>query len=491
MIANPKKLRPYDEPPRRRRGLIPDSPGSAASGFLVFAALWFALAGGIGLLAVGLRIFPGASFSLPLIGSAKFQLDADRTQLAFVNAVVYGWLTNAGMAAIFFITARLTGRRVFMERLALVGLLLLNLAVLGGIAWIYIGQLGPVTAISAFPLPVNGLMLLGVLIAAVAFIGTEGDPTRGSRYISTWYFAIGILALVGLLAGNVALGILALPDKTEVLASLFIERAVEVYWLLGVALGTLYYVIPRETDNPLYSTGLALLGWGAWLLFAGLSGLAPLVDPAVPYFVTTIGVVATLLMLVPAFIVVANLLLTVRGRWGLLLSADPLPFAIISLAFLLATALLQGIGALRSVQVLVDHTEWVNGAFMYASLGAYTFAMLSLAEYALPRLLRREWGGGFLSRAELWTGFAGATLAGLALMGAGLAQGSLLTQSAPSDQITATLLPFRMAAAAGLGLWALAGLVLVVNLFVMYTSARPAAYAVPQAPSTLPAVSEA
>ncbi|MDP9244651.1 MAG: cbb3-type cytochrome c oxidase subunit I [Chloroflexota bacterium] len=491
MIANPKKLRPYDEPPMRRRGLVPGSPGSAAIGFLVFAALWFALAGGIGLLAVGLRIFPNVSFSLPLIGDAKVQLDAERAQLAFLNAVVYGWLTNAGIAAIFFVTARLTGRRLFMERMAILGLLLLNLAVLGGIAWIYIAKLPAVTGLSVFPAPVTGLMLLGVLIAAGAFIGTEGDPTRGSRYISSWYFAIAVLALLGLLAGNVVLGVVDLPEKTEVLASLFLERAVEAYWLLGVALGTLYYVIPRETDNPLYSTGLALLGWVTWLLFAGLSALAPLVDPSVPYFVTTLGVVATVLMLAPAFMVVANLLLTVRGRWTLLLSTGPLPFAIVSLAFLLATALLQGIGALRSVQVLVAHTEWVNGAFVYATLGAYSFAMLSFAEYALPRLLRREWGGGFLTGAELWTGFTGAMIAGLALMGGGLAQGSLLTQSAPSDQIDATLLPFRMTAAGGLGLWALAGLALLVNLFLMYTSARPAVYVVPQPSATLPAVSEA
>ena len=442
-------------------------------------------------MAVGLRIFPNASISLPLIGDAKFQLDAERAQLAFLNAVVYGWLTNAGIAAIFFITARLTGRRLFMERMAMIGLLFLNLAVLGGIAWIYIAKLPAVTGISVFPAPVAGLMLLGVLIAAGAFIGTEGDPTRGSRYISSWYFAIALLALLGLLAGNVALGLVELPEKTEVLASVFLERAVEAYWLLGVALGTLYYLIPRETDNPLYSTGLAVLGWAAWLLFAGASGLAALVDPSVPYLVTTLGVVATLLLLAPAFIVVANLLLTVRGRWGLLLSAGPLPFAIISLAFLLATTLLQGIGALRSVQVLVDHTEWIAGAFIYATLGAYSFAMLSFAEYALPRLLRREWGSGFLSVAQLWTGFAGAAIAGLALMGGGLAQGSLLTQSAPSDQIDATLLPFRMAAAGGLGLWALAGLALLGSLFLMYTSARPASYAVPQAQPILPAVSEA
>ena len=33
-----------------------------------------------------------------------------RVDVAFVNATVYGWLTNAGFAAIAFMTPRLLGR---------------------------------------------------------------------------------------------------------------------------------------------------------------------------------------------------------------------------------------------------------------------------------------------------------------------------------------------------------------------------------------------
>ena len=39
MAVNPKKLRPYDEPPRKRFSLIPSAPDSAAGAFLVVGAL--------------------------------------------------------------------------------------------------------------------------------------------------------------------------------------------------------------------------------------------------------------------------------------------------------------------------------------------------------------------------------------------------------------------------------------------------------------------
>src|SRR5262245_28310803 len=121
--VNPKKLRPYDQPPKRRRTLIPSAPDSAAIGFIVVAALWLALTGALGLLALGLRFIPYEfSFGLGIFNLA-FQIDPRRVDSSFVNAAVYGWLTNAGFAAICFMVPRLSGRRLALEPLLVLGLL--------------------------------------------------------------------------------------------------------------------------------------------------------------------------------------------------------------------------------------------------------------------------------------------------------------------------------------------------------------------------------
>ncbi len=129
--VNPKKLRPYDEPPKRRRTLIPSAPDSSAIGFIVVAALWLALSGALGLLALGLRFIPFEfSFGLGIFNLA-FEIDARRVDYAFVNAAVYGWLSNAGFAAICFMAPRLTGRRLALEPFVFLGLLAWNSALLG------------------------------------------------------------------------------------------------------------------------------------------------------------------------------------------------------------------------------------------------------------------------------------------------------------------------------------------------------------------------
>ncbi|HEX6209998.1 MAG TPA: hypothetical protein VF136_04430, partial [Methylomirabilota bacterium] len=109
----------------------------------------------------------------------------------------------------------------------------------------------------------------------------------------------------------------------------------------------------------------------------------------------------------------------------------------------------------------------------------FSLAALGLMEHAMPRILRRSWGPSALTSATLWLVFGGAAIGGMALMGAGLAEGSLLASGTAAEEIAATLLPYRVAGFLGFGLVALGGLSTLVNLFLIYTSGEPADYTVP------------
>ena len=483
-----RKLRPYDQPPRRRRRLIPDSPDSAATLYLVVAVLWLVAATGLGVLVAGDRLFPDvikASFSVP-VGSG-IAIDISRATLdpAFVDALVFGWLTNAAFGAILFITPRLTGQRLMSDAIAILGLGAWNVAVAAGIALLTVKGASGAGSLAEFPLLVKLLALLGIFTVNGVFWRTV-LPTRSIGYISQLYFGIGLLALLGLFALSTIPNVISLGSTNDQLLWAFTARGIVTYWVLGTVLGTLYYLVPRVTRNPLYSGGLALLAFGGWLAFAGLSAVGALVDPSVPYALTTIGQAGTLILLAPTFLAVANLLATLRGRWSLMLSPGTIQLAVISLAMLTGTALLESVGALRTVQTLTSGTDWALGVALLGMLGAATFAFYALADHAFPRTLRRAWSSTLLVQAQLWATFLGITLASLAMIGGGLVQGSLLAQGGTPGQLDLVLLTFRLAAAAGLGLVALGGLILLVNVFVLYTEGRPAEVVLPGA-EALPA----
>jgi cytochrome c oxidase cbb3-type subunit I len=485
MAVNPKKLRPYDQPPKVRRPILPDEPDNAATAFLVAALVWFLVATGIGLLWMALQLFPDLltlRLQMPTFsGVLTFELSPATTNSGFWNALVYGWLGNAGLGAVLFISPRLLGQRLVGEGMASGAAALWNIGLLAGLAAIYVPQVAATGMLTEFPLPVDGVLLLALLLANGAFWRTVLASAERLPYVSIWYFGVALLALLGLygLATLASFSpFVKLPDVAAALVNAFYGRALETLCLSGLAIGTLYYVIPRATGNPLYSGGLAMLAWLVWLGFSTLAPLATLVDASVPFAITQIGNVATFLLVLPAFLVVANLLLSLSGRWVLVLSPGTVPFALVALTFLVATALLEAIGSLGSVRALVGSTEWGVGVRLFDLLGTATLAFLALADHAFPRLLRRDWGDSLLAEVTLWASFLGAAIAGLALIFGGVVHGSLLAQAASADQIDGFVFWFRLVVAAGIGLSALAAAVLALNVFLMYTSARRADYAV-------------
>ncbi|HEX6654846.1 MAG TPA: cbb3-type cytochrome c oxidase subunit I, partial [Candidatus Limnocylindria bacterium] len=477
-------------PPRVRGPLIPSRPDSAATGFIVLGALWLVVAAGLGAIWVLMLIFPdqlkfAMEFELPIIGKLGIDFSASTVSSGFMNALVFGWLSNASFAAILFITPRLTGTRLVGEPVAWGAMALWNLGAASGLAGIYIPQIAGHGPLAEFPLPSDGLLLLAMLIVNAAFWRTLLASRQRLPYVSIWFFGVALLASMGAYALGAAAQagatFINLDETTVALIYAFVARALFTYWILGVTLGTLFYVVPRATLNALASGGLALASWVLWAALAGLSAIGALVDPSVPYLITQVGNVGTMLLVAPVFLALTTLGMTLRGRWSLMLSAGTVSFAVIAMAFLVGSTLLDAIGALHSVQGLVRNTEWAAGAALFGTLGAATFAFYAFSEMATPRMFRRDWSGTLLTDGQQWATFAGTAVAGLALIGAGIAHGTLMAQGAPGDQVSGTLIWFRLVAAGGLGLAALGGICLVGTHFLMYTTARRAEYAMADA----------
>ena len=384
MTVNPKKLRPYDQPPKRRRKLIPDGPDSAATGFFIAAALWLAVATALGALAIGLRLVT-FEISFPLLFGYSFELDQRRVEYAFVNATVYGWLTNAGFAAIAFMTPRLLGRRMAMEAGLVGAFAIWNMSLAGGITALYVFDLGPNAPLSALLWLFDGGLAFGALLVTIAFLVTAAASLRTS-YVGLWFAAVALLSIAGLTGLNALIGLVELfvdlPELLVALTSVFVERAISVMWLLGIAYATLHYVVPRAAGQPLASAGLGWLSFLAWLMLAPLAGLATLVDVSIPFAITSLGHVAGMLLLVPAALTVVNLVQTLSGRWTLLFGPGSIAFATVALAFLLAVSLLDAIASLRIVQDFVGRTDWERGAWLWATYGTFTFAAFAMADHA-------------------------------------------------------------------------------------------------------------
>jgi cbb3-type cytochrome oxidase subunit 1 len=485
MAVNPKKLRPYDEPPRKRFSLVPSAPDSAAGAFYVASMLWLVAATGIGALGAIMLTLPDTlryafEAQFPVIGTVQLEVSATTVNHGFMDALVYGWLSNAAFATILFILPRISGVRIMGEGIAWGAVFIWNLGVAGGMAAVYLPTFTSAGLLNEFPIAFDGLLLLGLLMVNAAFWRTLLASTQRLPYVSLWFFGLALLAFMGAYALGAATEagawLLNLDDTLVALVYAFVARLILTFWIIGVALGSLFYVVPRATFNALASGGMAFASWILWAGLSGLSALGALVDPSIPFFITSLGNAGTIMLLAPIFLAVATLAMTMSGRWSLAVAAGTLAFALLSMTFLLSTTVLEAIGALQAVQTLVRGTEWATGPIILATLGAATFAHFAFADHAAPRMLRRDWRDSILTDVQLWATLVGTAVAGLALVGAGIVHGSLMAEGAPADQINGTLMGWRLAAAGGLGLAAIGGVAALISLFMMYTTARRATY---------------
>ena len=288
MAVNPKKLRPYDEPPRKRFSLIPSAPDSAAGAFLVVSLLWLVVATGIGALGALLLAMPellrlAFEYQFPVIGTVKLEISPATVNSGFMNALVYGWLSNAAFATILFILPRITGVRMKFEGMAWGAMWIWNLGVAGGMAAVYVPTFSGTGLLAEFPTAFDGLLLLGLLMVNGAFWMTLLASAQRLPYVSLWFFGLALLAFMGAYALGAAAQagdwLINLDETMVALVNAFVARLILTFWVIGVALGSLFYVVPRATFNALASGGMA---FASWILWAGLSGVVGAGRPGRP-----------------------------------------------------------------------------------------------------------------------------------------------------------------------------------------------------------------
>jgi cbb3-type cytochrome oxidase subunit 1 len=413
----------------------------------------------------------GFTFVIQLPLAMTFELTPTTVSAGFRHAFAWGWLTNAAFGAIFFITPRVTGRPIAHAQIGLSGMVLWNIGIAAGLTLLYVPQVAGTGLLTGFPVLVTLVLVVALVLISVSFwtsLGGAGEP-----FVALAWFAVGMLSLLGMTFEAAVVGLLDLDPAVDALAEAMWVRALSLVWLLGIPIGALHYLVPRLTGQPLASGGLAWLGLGGWAILAVISSFGAAVSPLLPYALVSLGNAATIMLLLPATAIIANLAMTFRGRWRLALSPGPAAMAVTALVFLGGSALLLGIGSLREVQAAVARTEWPGGVAAFGLLGAATTGLLAVGEHAWPRLLHRSHRGGLLAYVVTWSALGGAVIAGTALIAAGLFHVEMAADGMPIGEIRTALLPIYLVAWSGLGLSALAAVGHATGAYLLAVHGRP------------------
>jgi cytochrome c oxidase cbb3-type subunit 1 len=421
------------------------------------SAVWLLVGLGLGLLGA-IKMHKGdflADYSWLTVG---------RIRPASMNAILYGFASQAAMGVLYWLLCRLGNVRFAYHFAVMAGTKLWNIGVLVGVLGILMG------ASSGFewlemPRYASVLLFVAYALMGLCAVGTFQMRRERSLYPTQWFLFAALFWFPWLYtAGNYLLVIDPVRGTLQSVISAWYAGGFLHLWLGLIALGIIYYFLPKLGGQPLHSSYLASAAFWTTLFFGSWAGMASLQGAPVPRWVPAVGVAATLCLI---FAVVCNAMNWTRTLCPTQLFKKSAEARFIS--FGLACYLLAGVVdlalAFPKVQRVLGLTLAGSGAkalFIHGFVGSTLFGAIY---YILPRLVQVNWASDRLIRFHFWLHAAGAILIFAGLLVGGVVQGTKLANPATAFlTIAKGSAPFVGLSTLGILLLLLGQVMMVINL---------------------------
>jgi cytochrome c oxidase cbb3-type subunit I len=313
-----------------------------------------------------------------------------RTYPIFLNSLVYGWASSAGIGVGIWLVAKLSGVVLRANFILYCAAALWNIG-LGCGTLCLIAGFTTGKELLEYPSFIAFILFLGLILVSLWVFLTLRNRRPAPLYISQWYLVVAFLTFpwaygsASLLLAPFA----SAPGVSQASIHWWYVGCLIGLWFTPLCLSLAFYLIPKNLGQPLYSYKLALLGFWTLLLFAGWTGETHLLGGPLPAWLITVSTVASVLLLIPAIAVAINLHGTFKGKFGLLSSDLALRFIAIGAmgyTFYIAE------GALISTRTagrIAEFTLVTEGHKFLALFGFVSMVLFGGIYFIVPRVLNR------------------------------------------------------------------------------------------------------
>lgn len=389
-----------------------------------FAILWAVLGMAVGVYIAAELIWPGLDFG-------QFWLSFGRLRPLHTNGIIFGFGVSALMATAFYSVQRTSNVPLFAPRLAWITCYGWQVVVLfGGLSLLAGWTSTKEYAELEWPFDI-AITILWVCFAIV-FFGTIINRRIKTIYVSNWFYG-GLIIVIAMLH---IVNNLALPVTLDKSYSIYAgaQDAIVQWWyghnavgflLTGGFLGMLYYFLPKQANQPIWSYRLSVVSFWAFTYTYIWAGPHHLHYNSIPEWVQSLGMVMSLILLAPSWATMINGIMTVSKAWRKLTVDPAMKFIVLALAFYGLATFEGPMMAIRSVNIVSHFTDWTIGHVHSGALGWNAMITYGTFYFMVPRMMGRPLYSVKLANIHFWLALAGTMLYIMAMWGAGVSQGLL------------------------------------------------------------------
>ena len=386
-----------------------------------------------------------------------------RVRPAGVNALIYGFVLQAGLGLALWMFCRLGRNTLEGARMISLAALLWNVGLLVGWCGILAGASSGYVWLempgAASPILFSSWVLAGVW----ALINLHWRNER-TMYVSQWFLLAGLLwfpwiysTAEMLLVYHPARGVMQ-----AVVNGWYMHNLYELC-LAPFGLAAVFYFIPKLCGRPLHSRGLALFAFWLWVLFGGWGG-ARFGEP-VPSWISSVSMVGRVFLLVAVAAFVISWYRTAAPIRAAARSDVVLRFILFAASGYAFAAVLDTAGSHPMVSRLTLFTLYGEGIQQLKIHGFLAMALTGAFYYVAPRLTGCDWPSARLIRLHFWLAAAGTALTVVSLIAGGLIQGAGINRPETEFmKVVRSTLPFLGMSTLGATLLCAGYAVFVLNL---------------------------
>ncbi len=401
--------------------------------FTIAAIIWGIVGMGVGLIIAAQLAWPALNFDL-----AWFSFG--RLRPLHTNLVIFAFGGCTLMATSYQVVQRTCQAPLISDRLASFTFWGWQSVIIAALITLPMG-LTSAKEYAELEWPIDILIAVVWVSYAIVFFGTVMKRKTKHIYVANWFFGafiltVAILHIVNSLAIPVSLtkSYSIYAGATDAMVQWWYGHNAVGFFLTAGFLGMMYYYVPKQAQRPIYSYRLSIVHFWALISIYMWAGPHHLHYSALPDWVQTLGMVFSLILLVPSWGGMINGLMTLTGAWDKLRTDPILRFLIVSLSFYGMATFEGPMMAIKTVNALSHNTDWTIGHVHSGALG--WVAMISIGSiYSLtPSLFGKSKLYSIdLVNVHFWLATIGIVLYIAAMWVSGITQGLMWRAINPLD----------------------------------------------------------
>ena len=348
--------------------------------FLGFAVLWLLVGTSVG-------EYLGIKFVAPDVDHQSW-LSFGRLRPVHTNLVFWGWSSFAMVGLAYYVIPRVSNVEIFNLKFGYYSLILMNAAVISGSISLMAGMNNAGGEYREYIWPIMGLFAIGIIITLYNFLMTIARRKTEEIYVSNWYIIAAVMYVI------VIILVAYLPWWQHglgetIIQGYYMHQGVGM-WFMFLCLGLMYYFLPQQLNRPIYSYSLGILAFWTQILFYTLIGSHHFIFSAIPWWMQTVAIVASVGMVIPVVAGTTNFLLTFKGNWYQIKSSYTLPFYLIGIIFYFTGSMQGTVEAFRYTNLVWHFTDFTVAHSHMTMYGIIAFMLWAFIYTLVPRLTGKE-----------------------------------------------------------------------------------------------------